>query len=192
MITGTKISFMAPFVFAWVARKQSLIVMFNNHLQKRDSLTVSFIPCRLNVGLLQLRGVSVDVFAEAHLAREVSLIFEALRGFSEHAQCAALGTVESRAEAGVIPSAACVSVQSTYSWLWGQLTPLVFLFSFFAPRRTFISESKRTDIRENISPRGSVSLSLYRSKVEAGPSAFWLQRRRREKLLCLKISTTVR
>lgn len=43
--------------------------------------------------------------------------------------------------AGVIPSIACVSVQSTYSWLWGQLTRLSILLcatDFYGPHFIFI------------------------------------------------------
>lgn len=59
-----------------------------------------------------------DVLGEADLARKTSLIFEALQRFTAHAQWrrrAAGGS--QRCSAGVIPSIACVSVQSTYSWL---------------------------------------------------------------------------
>ncbi|KAK9528803.1 hypothetical protein VZT92_012948 [Zoarces viviparus] len=69
------------------------------------------------MGWLQRFGCP-DVFGETDLARKTSLIFEALQGFMEHAQCAPLSSRANRwCSAGVIPSIACVSVQSTYSWL---------------------------------------------------------------------------
>lgn len=73
---------------------------------------------------------SLDVFREADLVRKTSLIFEALQGFYAHAQCAPLSNRGNHwCSVGVIPSIACVSVQSTYSWLWGQLT-LLFILLF--------------------------------------------------------------
>lgn len=80
----------------------------------------------------------LEVLEEAELARKTSLIFEALQRFLAHAQCAAPSSRgKHQCRTGVIPSIACVSVQSTYSWLWGQLT-LSFLFWFFCHREIYL------------------------------------------------------
>lgn len=106
---------------------------------------------------------SLDVFGEADLARKTSLIFEALQGFCAHAQCAPLSNRGNHwCSVGVIPSIACVSVQSTYSWLWGQLT-LLFISLFITEIHLPIFEEKylkvirRTvEIRFLSSPRGFI------------------------------------
>lgn len=85
---------------------------------------------------------------------------------------------------GVIPSIACVSVQSTYSWLWGQLT-LLFFFCSLSPRYIYLYYKKVSQTLCQSSPRGFILLNgvSRKLKLEAGPLAFWpsLERRRRRK-----------
>lgn len=127
---------------------------------------------------------SLDVFGEADLVRKISLIFEALHGFSEHAQCVPLSNSGNRWwSIGVIPSIACVSVQSTYSWLWGELTLLLFLYYFISLRfvtAAYLPVFQKVNLLRSLSTRVKFCWVSTEVKLEAGPLAFLpsLQRRR--------------
>lgn len=74
--------------------------------------------------------------------QKISLTFEELQGFTEHAQSSPPDRERKLVYIRVIPSIACMSVQLTCSGLWGELVCLcprkfpLFLFSFFPPPPT--------------------------------------------------------
>lgn len=80
---------------------------------------------------------SYSVHLEPELVQKISLTFEELQGFREHAQSSPPGSERKLVYIGVIPSIACMSVQLTCSRLWAELVFLcprkfpLFLFSFF-------------------------------------------------------------
>jgi len=79
------------------------------------------------------------VHLEPDLVQKISLTFEELQGFTEHAQSSPPDRERKLVYIRVIPSIACMSVQLTCSGLWGELVCLcprkfplfLFAFSFF-------------------------------------------------------------
>lgn len=72
------------------------------------------------VQLLLCLAFKHSIHLETDLVQKISLTFEELQGFTEHAQSSLSARKRKLVYIGVIPSIACMSVQWTCSRLWGE------------------------------------------------------------------------